>query len=378
VVIGPQFPAPSGRLDALRFGMGIWYELARDGFEVTRICAVPDERTAEPARALGCGRLTVLPLVPSPRRPLVLARFRQLATLLSDLSPHVVHCIGEAWQAGTITAVRAGAAAGVPTGVQFSESGQALRGFGGQLRRRRGRSGMAAVTYLVGSTEAAVRLARSTWRFRGPAHVSPPVGIPREFFQAAAGTSRSRAATVLFAGRLVPEKGIADVLEVARRLTPEGVRCRVVGDGPLRGVVETAHQAGLVEYLGPLPRPEVAKVMGETAVTLVPSRPGVHRGAFRTPVRWEELFGLVIAESLAAGAPVVGYRSGSIPEVAGTGGWLVPVGDVAGLAAAARRLLSDEPRRSAMAERGRQWAGRFAEEQLAARLAGLWAGLGVG
>jgi glycosyltransferase involved in cell wall biosynthesis len=54
------------------------------------------------------------------------------------------------------------------------------------------------------------------------------------------------------------------------------------------------------------------------------------------PVRWDEPFGLVAAESQATGTPVVGYRRGALPEVVADGvtGALVAEGDVQGAASA--------------------------------------------
>jgi glycosyltransferase involved in cell wall biosynthesis len=64
---------------------------------------------------------------------------------------------------------------------------------------------------------------------------------------------------------------------------------------------------------------------------------------------WEEQFGMVLAEALAAGAPIVAASSGAIPEVlAGSGALLVPPGDWPGLA----RALADGPLGRPPGERG--------------------------
>jgi glycosyltransferase involved in cell wall biosynthesis len=43
----------------------------------------------------------------------------------------------------------------------------------------------------------------------------------------------------------------------------------------------------------------------------------MYAGAFATlfPIRWPEPFGLVMAESMVTGTPVVAYRNGAVPEV---------------------------------------------------------------
>ena len=60
----------------------------------------------------------------------------------------------------------------------------------------------------------------------------------------------------------------------------------------------------------------------------------------------DEGFGFPLLEAQGAGTPVVATRAGSIPEVAGDGAELVPVGDVDALAVALFRVLGDDDRRA--------------------------------
>jgi glycosyltransferase involved in cell wall biosynthesis len=71
---------------------------------------------------------------------------------------------------------------------------------------------------------------------------------------------------------------------------------------------------------------------------------------------WEEPFGLVVTEAMAMRRPVVGYRSGALPEIVDEGleGLLVPPRDMDALAAAIIGLLCDPERREAMGRRGRE------------------------
>jgi glycosyltransferase involved in cell wall biosynthesis len=67
-----------------------------------------------------------------------------------------------------------------------------------------------------------------------------------------------------------------------------------------------------------------------------------------------------LVEAMAAGVAVVGTDVGGIAELLeGDAGVLVPVGDVAALAAALERLLIDLPYRQAAAARGRERARRY-------------------
>jgi glycosyltransferase involved in cell wall biosynthesis len=79
------------------------------------------------------------------------------------------------------------------------------------------------------------------------------------------------------------------------------------------------------------------------------------------PALWQEPFGLIGLEALAAGLPVVASDAGGIPSwlVPGEGGLLVPPGDSARLADALRSLLDDEPLRARLGERGPEIAARF-------------------
>jgi glycosyltransferase involved in cell wall biosynthesis len=71
---------------------------------------------------------------------------------------------------------------------------------------------------------------------------------------------------------------------------------------------------------------------------------------------WAEPFGLVIAEAMAAGRPIVASNAGAIPEliVDNVSGLLVPPRDVTALAAGVLRLLQDRELRDRLGTAGRQ------------------------
>jgi len=146
--------------------------------------------------------------------------------------------------------------------------------------------------------------------------------------------------TLLFAGRIVPEKGLHHVLHAMRDID-EDVRLVVNGDGPARADAEAlTRQLGLedrVDFLGWTGRDELRACYEQAAVAVVPSL-------------WPEPFGLVGIEAMAHGVPVIGYESGAIPEwlTDGVTGHVVERGDIAGLAARIGEILSDEPLRARM------------------------------
>jgi glycosyltransferase involved in cell wall biosynthesis len=138
-------------------------------------------------------------------------------------------------------------------------------------------------------------------------------------------------------GRLVPEKGVGDAVEILGRVNKaRPARLVVVGSGPDAPVARARAVAlGLKDRmeLHPwLPAAELADVYRRTHVVLVPSRP---------TTTWAEQFGRVIVEAQASGAVVAGYSSGSIPEVAGESAIIAEVGAVADVADRIAEVISD-------------------------------------
>ena len=89
------------------------------------------------------------------------------------------------------------------------------------------------------------------------------------------------------------------------------------------------------------------------------------------PSRWEG-FGLMLAEAMAAGVPIVASEVGGIPDVLGGAGLLVPHDDPDALARAMTSLLGDSQRRIDMARRGRTQASRFDWSRTASRVCAIY------
>jgi len=175
-----------------------------------------------------------------------------------------------------------------------------------------------------------------TLGFHRPFTLTPQYG----FKAASRGPHRpgSEAFSVGYAGRLVPVKGIRDLLE-ATRLVP-GVELVVAGDGPLADEVRGNRH---VRWLGTLDRTRMAEFWEQIDVLAIPSL---------STRKWTEQFGRVIVEAMAQGVPVIGSSSGAIPEVIDDAGLVYPEGDVAQLAEAIERLRSDASLRELLATRG--------------------------
>jgi glycosyltransferase involved in cell wall biosynthesis len=134
---------------------------------------------------------------------------------------------------------------------------------------------------------------------------------------------------LVFAGRLVPQKALAVALEAVGR--NDGVTLLLAGDGPDRARVEAQARRldGRARFLGVQPREAVFELLRAADAALLSSD-------------WES-FGLVVAESLAVGTPVVAASAGGVGEVLedGRNGLLVPAGDVDALAEAIGRFFAD-------------------------------------
>jgi len=147
---------------------------------------------------------------------------------------------------------------------------------------------------------------------------------------------------------LIPEKGIADFLEVARLVTVQdrNVQFVLVGDGQRRdGYIKQAASMALGDHV--------------TFTGLVddPFEAGVYQAADIVCQfsRWEEVFGWMIAEAMAHGKPVIGTRVGGIPELITdeVTGRLVERGDINTMSQRVLTLLDDCDKRAWMGQAAR-------------------------
>jgi glycosyltransferase involved in cell wall biosynthesis len=133
---------------------------------------------------------------------------------------------------------------------------------------------------------------------------------------------------IAFVGRLQPEKGVADVVELARRLPDISVT--IAGSGELGAYV--AEQASRLDNLtaaGFLAAEEVDQLVSTARLVVVPSR-------------WQEPGPLTPIETMAQGTPVVAYPNGGLAEyVADAGGGRVVPGDVENLVQTCAELHAD-------------------------------------
>jgi len=168
-------------------------------------------------------------------------------------------------------------------------------------------------------------------------------------------SEKPRDGGLLFVGLLVPVKNIDVILRAyAAKREAIGLPLTIAGDGPLRADLERlAGELGVsdsVRFLGQQNRAQVAGLMASAKALLLPSA--------------SEGWGLVVAESLASGTPVVASRVGGVPEIVGSddAGILVPPGDAQALAAALVAVAEKSwtPETVAAASNARSWTEQTA------------------
>jgi glycosyltransferase involved in cell wall biosynthesis len=122
----------------------------------------------------------------------------------------------------------------------------------------------------------------------------------------------------IIVGRMTPGKGIAEAIRIAKRAD---VRLVIVGQVTshlpwskqyFTKEIQPHIDGDRVRHIDSLPHDRLMQIVGRAKGFLFPSQ-------------WEEPFGLAVAESMAAGTPVLAYPRGSMPELVrhGESGYLV-------------------------------------------------------
>jgi glycosyltransferase involved in cell wall biosynthesis len=165
--------------------------------------------------------------------------------------------------------------------------------------------------------------------------------------------------TLLFAGRLVPEKGVLDSVEAVSLLAQRRpVRLVIAGSGPARADVEARIRA---------------LELGANAQLLGHLDPDAMRAAYRSadvfvlPTYWIEGFPTAIAEAMDAGLPVVTTKSRGMADhlEEGKHAMFVPPRDPPALAATLERLLGDAGLRARISDANRTKVAEFAPDRVA-------------
>lgn len=165
---------------------------------------------------------------------------------------------------------------------------------------------------------------------------------------------------IVFVGKITPRKGV-DVLLRAVAQLPPAVRLVVAGnfmmpEAPIRAIVEQLHLEDRVLFPGLLLGEDRNAAYADADVVAYPST--------------DEIFGLVAAEALMCGTPVVVGDDSGCGEVvrAASGGRVVPYGDPTALAAALQAMLDDPAERARAAATGKLYVQQhFGWDHIAAQ-----------
>jgi glycosyltransferase involved in cell wall biosynthesis len=151
---------------------------------------------------------------------------------------------------------------------------------------------------------------------------------------------------VIFQGRLVTTKGLPVLLEAASILRSENhsFELMVIGDGPERSAIEELAKnlqvSSSVRFVGRIAAADLDSTFARASIVVVPSLGG-------------EVFGLVLAENMSRGLPVVASGLGCFAEVLGDAGLTFRLGDAKDLARQIAYLLDNSALAFALGSRAR-------------------------
>lgn len=286
--------------------------------------------------------------------------YPRLRRVLRHLNPHVVHLWEEPWSAVAFEAsvLRSNAA------LVLEVDQNILKRLPQPFEAMRHHVLKRTTAVLSRSPDATVVV--RACGFEGPVF---PIGygVDRDIFRPAKAAGTRGRLRVGYAGRLVEEKGLDDMLS-AMALARAPVELSLMGDGPAREpLMRRAAHLGLtnrVKLRGRGGVDEVADHFRSVDVSVLVSR---------TTVSWREQFGRAIIESQACGVPVIGSGSGSIPNVIGRGGWIVPEREPRPLANLLDHLFANPGEIAARGQAGMvNVETRFTYEIIAAQLRSAW------
>ncbi len=196
----------------------------------------------------------------------------------------------------------------------------------------REREALRHARHVVVTSHETARTVRSLFGLRdGMVSVALP-GTPRR----ARAKRQGRPPLIVSVGSLTPRKGHLDLVAALERIADLDWRARFAGS--LTASPETAAAVrGAIERAGLANRIDIAGGLTGVALDDIYERASI----FALASHYEG-YGMVFAEALCSGLPIVGYSAGAVPDVVPPeAGILCPKGDVEALAVALRRLLED-------------------------------------
>lgn len=230
---------------------------------------------------------------------------------------------------------------------------------GSYCRQPAGFDLMLRLKHAIVNSTTSVAISQSTAScFKARSIIIPNPYDARLFTVCSPGTERKT--ELIFLGRLVSEKGLDLLLESLGRLRSNGLRPRltVVGSGPaLTAMQKLGENLGIheqVSFIGPKRGAELAKILNDHQILVVPSR-------------YDEPFGVVALEGIACGCVVVGSSGGGLPEAIGPCGVTFSNENAEALAKALHKLLIQPNERARFAAHAPKHLTQFHPEVIANR-----------
>lgn len=161
---------------------------------------------------------------------------------------------------------------------------------------------------------------------------------------------------LIFLGRMSPEKGAHRAIEVAQRTGLPlrlAAKCREPAERAYFDEFVRPHLDSRIEYVGEVNHEEKCLLLSEAHALLV-------------PIDWEEPFGLVMAEAMACGTPVIAFRRGSVPEILDDRRTGLIVDDLDGMVAAVGEVGGLDPLELRDEATARFSIDRYVDDHLAA------------
>ena len=161
-----------------------------------------------------------------------------------------------------------------------------------------------------------------------------------------------RGRSVLFVGRVLPHKGIADLIASL----PDGIALDVVGPQPDAGFAARLQESARGKPVTFRADLADAELIGAYRGALCVVLPSVYRSDGGLETKVPELLGQTLLEGMACGTPVICTRVASLPEVVADGvtGFVVPPGDHPALSSRLQWLASHPCEAASMGMAGRR------------------------
>lgn len=155
---------------------------------------------------------------------------------------------------------------------------------------------------------------------------------------------------IAFVGRVIPIKGVAELVRAFALAAPDLPEWRLViagddAEGLLSGpraplAREREVLAAQLTLMGQVSHAEAMALYSRAQIAVVPSL-------------WQEPFSRSAIEALASGCALIATRTGGLAEVAADVAEIIDASDIAAFAAALRRVATDEPLRARLQQQGR-------------------------